>query len=133
MQTNGGSSSSPTADDNLQTSQSLRGFSEEQLSGLTLKQRGYIEKVDALHKAPLLPTKITPRTPEQIEASQKIHKRVNPGYVDLPYKSTSEMEFKYHPAPDFTRDYLKADSDIGFQKYVSQAILKGVDLRKTSH
>ena len=120
-------------DDTGQMNNSLRGFSEEELSGLTLKQRGYIEKVDALHNAPLIPTKITPRTPEQRKASQKIHKRINPGYVDLPYKSTSEMEFKYHPAPDFTRDYLKADSDIGFHTYVPQACLKGRDLRKTSH
>ena len=31
------------------------------------------------------------------------------------------------------RDFLKKDSDCKFQKYAAEAILKHVDLKKTSH
>ena len=41
--------------------------------------------------------------------------------------------FKYIPAPDFSKNFLKKDSDCGFQKYAAEALLKHVDLKKTSH
>lgn len=71
--------------------------------------------------------------PLQIEASIAIHKRTNPGYVEIPYVSTNTEAFKYIPAPDFSRHFLKKDSDCKFQKYAAEAILKHVDLKKTSH
>lgn len=69
----------------------------------------------------------------QIEASTAIHKRVNPGYVETPYRSTNTEMFNYVPPPDFSRMFLKKESDCGFQKYAAEAILKHVDLKKTSH
>ena len=62
-----------------------------------------------------------------------MHKRVNPGYVEMPYESSNARDFKFVPPPDFTREYLKADSDCAFQKFAAEAILKHVDLNKTSH
>ena len=62
-----------------------------------------------------------------------MHKRLNPGYVEMPYRSSNSLDYKYTPPPDFTREYLKADSDCQFQKFASEAILKHVDLNKTSH
>ena len=41
--------------------------------------------------------------------------------------------FNYLPPPDFSRMFLKKESDCGFQKYAAEAILKHVDLKKTSH
>ena len=112
---------------------SLSGFAPQQLAQLTKKQIGLIEKVDQLQRDPILPHPLPERAPEQIRASKNLHKRINPGFVDMAYKSSNQLDYKYLPAPDFTRDFLKAESDIGFQKYLTEAILKGVDLKKTSH
>jgi hypothetical protein len=71
--------------------------------------------------------------PSQVAASKAIHKRINPGFVDMPYQSTNSAEYKYIPAPDFSTCYLKTKSDCDFQGFAAQAILKHVDLNKTSH
>lgn len=75
----------------------------------------------------------TTRTQEQVDFSMQIHKRVNPGYVDMPYKATTANAFLYKPPPDFTRAYLKKKSDCDFQGFAAEAILKHVNLNKTSH
>ena len=51
----------------------------------------------------------------------------------MPYQSTNSLMFKYVPPPDFSRNFLKKESDCGFQKFAAEAILKHVDLKKTSH
>ena len=66
-------------------------------------------------------------------ASVEIHKRVNPGYVEMPYVSSSQRAYEYKPPPDFTKAFLKKESDCKVQKYAAEAILKHVDLKKTSH
>lgn len=75
----------------------------------------------------------TTRTDAQVAASVEIHKRVNPGYVEMPYTASSQTDFVYKPPPDFTKAFLKKESDCKFQKYAAEAILKHVDLKKTSH
>ena len=75
----------------------------------------------------------TLRSEAQVAASVEIHKRVNPGYVEMPYTASSQTDFVYKPPPDFTKAFLKKDSDCGFQKFAAEAILKHVDLKKTSH
>lgn len=69
----------------------------------------------------------------QVAASKAMHKRINPGFVEMPYQSTNSMEYKYIPAPDFSTAYLKSKSDCDFQGFAAEAILKHVDLNKTSH
>jgi hypothetical protein len=69
----------------------------------------------------------------QVAASKAMHKRINPGFVEMPYQSTNSMEYKYIPAPDFSTTYLKCKSDCDFQGFAAAAILKHVDLNKTSH
>ena len=69
----------------------------------------------------------------QKKASLEMHKRINPSYVDVPYQSNNSTDYKYTPPPDFTTAYLKKESDCGFQRYAAEAILKHVDLKKTSH
>lgn len=90
-----------------------------------------IRNIDA-RPVPIVPPG-TMRTEAQVAASVEIHKRVNPGYVDAPAVSTTSLAFKYTAPPDFSKAYLKKDSDCGFQKYAAEAILKHVDLKKTSH
>ena len=51
----------------------------------------------------------------------------------MPYKSSNAAAYSYMPPPDFTKQYLKKDSDCKFQKYAAEAILKHVDLKKTAH
>ena len=75
----------------------------------------------------------TQRAEQDVAASVEIHKRVNPGYVELPYKASTNTQFKYLPPPDFSKAYLKKKSDCDFQGFASEAILKHVDLKKTSH
>ena len=102
--------------------------------GLTPYQISLLAKVRSVCTDPInVQPRTSLRTPEQIAASQALHKRVNPGYVDIPYVSSNTLDYKYKPPPDFTREYLKADSDCKFQKYAAEAILKHVDLNKTSH
>merc|ERR1719181_1794712 len=98
--------------------------------GLTPYQKSVLEKIRSINAEPIT-TKPSgsSRTPEQVAASTDIHKRVNPGYVEMPYRSTNTMAFNYVPPPDFTRQYLKKDSDCKFQKYAAEAILKHVDLK----
>mmetsp|Transcript_75014 Transcript_75014/g.225488 ORF Transcript_75014/g.225488 Transcript_75014/m.225488 type:complete len:157 (-) Transcript_75014:380-850(-) len=103
-------------------------------ASLTPYQKSLLQKIRSIEAEPI---RVVPnasrRSAEQIEASTSIHKRVNPGFVDLPYKSTNTEMFTYLPAPDFSKNFLKKDSDCGFQKYAAEAILKHVDLKKTSH
>lgn len=103
----------------------------ELLETLTPYQRGLLETVQRLHTEPIT-TKPpgTTRSEEQVQASVQIHKRINPGYVEAPYTSTSASAFKYLPAPDFTRDHLRTSSDCRFQEYAAECILKHVDLKK---
>ena len=108
---------------------------KEQLAqGLTPYQLSLLEKVRRANTDPIVKY---PRKSERPEADQlasvEIHKRVNPGYVEMPYTSSSSTSFAYTPPPDFTKAFLKKDSDCKFQKYAAEAILKHVDLNKTSH
>jgi hypothetical protein len=102
--------------------------------GLTAYQK---KLLDTIRNMDAVPPKVNPpgstRTDEQIAASVSIHKRVNPGYVEMPYRSSTGLAFEYKPPPDFTKAFLKKDSDCKFQKYAAEAILKHVDLKKTSH
>lgn len=75
----------------------------------------------------------TRRSEKDVAASVEIHKRVNPGYVEMPYKASTEMQYRYLPPPDFSKAYLKKKSDCDFQGFATEAILKHVDLKKTSH
>lgn len=102
--------------------------------GLTPYQIQLLEKVRRVNSEPIrAEPQVSKRDSEQIAASVEIHKRINPGYVDMPMVSTNTAAFKYVPPPDFTREYAKADSDCGFQKYLDAAILKHVDLKSTAH
>ena len=103
------------------------------LETLTPYQRGLLDTVTQLHSDPITTKPSgTTRTEEQVQASVQIHKRINPGYVEEPYQSTSSTAFKYMPAPDFTRDHLRTSSDCKFQEYMAEAINKHVDLKKVS-
>lgn len=100
---------------------------------LSAKQLEILEKVHRIHREPITTEPIYQRAPHKVAASKNMHKRINPGFVDMPYYSSNELAFKYQPPPDFTRDYLKSKSDCDFQGYAAEAILKHVDLNKTSH
>lgn len=103
-------------------------------SALTDYQRSLLDKIRAIEADPIVKApQLSGRTADQVEASVQIHKRVNPGYVELPYRSSNTEQFKYIPPPDFSRNFLKKASDCGFQKFAAEAILKHVDLKKTSH
>jgi len=102
--------------------------------GLSQQHLDILHRIHAIDKDPypiVYPGSL--RTEEQIAESHGLHKRVNPGYVDMPYKSTNQEHFKYLPPPDFSKAYLKKRSDCDFQGFASEAILKHVDLKKTSH
>ena len=93
-----------------------------------------LERVRRANTDPLNISPNASKRPEEMQAaSVEMHKRVNPGFVEMPYKSSNTVDYKYVPPPDFTREYLKAESDCGFQKFAAEAILKHVDLKKTSH
>ena len=106
----------------------------ENIRGLTPFQLGLLETVRECNTKPIVksPNKST-RSPSQIAASQAIHKRVNSGYVDIPYESSNSRDFKYRFPPDFTREYLKSDSDLHFAKFAAAALKHSVPLNKTSH
>ena len=111
-------------------------FDPELMDTLTPYQQGLLHTVHRLHTDPIetkYPGPGAARTEEQIKASIQIHKRINPGYVEVPYKATTELAYTYAPAPDCTRDHLRTKSDCGFQEYMAEAIKKHVDLKKTSH
>ena len=102
--------------------------------GLTPYQMSLLERVRRANTDPLNISPNASKRPEEMQAaSVEMHKRVNPGFVEMPYKSSNTVDYKYVPPPDFTREYLKAESDCGFQKFAAEAILKHVDLKKTSH
>jgi len=102
--------------------------------GLTDYQMALLDRIRALdEKPPITNFSGTSRTAAQVASSVEIHKRVNPGYVEMPYTATSQTDFEYKPPPDFTKAFLKKKSDCDFQGYASEAILKHVDLKKTSH
>ena len=110
------------------------GISDPGSKPLTEYQKKLLDEIRAVDATPFVPINNASQRPaEAIAASQEIHKRVNPGYVEMPYVSTNVTDYTYRPPPDFTREYLKADSDCKFQKYAAEAILKHVDLKKTSH
>ena len=103
-------------------------------SNLTTYQMELLDKIRAINAVPCAANPhVTSRTETQVAASVEIHKRVNPGYVEIPYVSSNSMAYAYTPPPDFTKAFLKKDSDCKFQKYAAEAILKHVDLKKTSH
>ena len=108
---------------------------KEQLAqGLTPYQLSLLEKVRRANTDPIVKY---PRKSERPEADQlasvEIHKRVNPGYVEMPYESSNSRDYKYMAAPDFTREYLKSDSDLHFAKFAAAALTHSVPLNKTSH
>ena len=103
-------------------------------NGLTPYQVQLLDKIRNINaKPPTVAYSGSMRTEAQQAASVEIHKRVNPGYVEMPYVAGSQVDFAYKPPPDFTKAFLKKDSDCAFQKYAAEAILKHVDLKKTSH
>ena len=108
---------------------------EEMLKdGLTPYQRSLLERVRKCNTEPIIKyPRASQRSKAAQEASIEIHKRVNPGYVDIPYQSTNELAFKYLPAPGFSKAFLKKKSDCDFQGFANTAILLHVDLNKTSH
>merc|ERR1719424_1775442 len=90
-------------------------------SGLTTYQKTLLDKIRNVNAHP--PTTHysgTSRTDAQVAASVEIHKRVNPGYVEMPYTAGSQVDFAYKPPPDFTKAFLKKDSDCAFQKYAAE-------------
>ena len=110
------------------------GLAEELKDGLTPYQISLLERVRRANTDPIIAEpNASKRSPAQKAASVEMHKRLNPGYVEMPYKASSAMAFVYRPPPDFTKAFLKKDSDCKFQKYAAEAILKHVDLNKTSH
>ena len=103
-------------------------------NGLTPYQVTLLDKIRNINAVPpSVAYSGSMRTEQQVAASVEIHKRVNPGYVEMPYTASSQVDFAYKPPPDFTKAFLKKDSDCKFQKYAAEAILKHVDLKKTSH
>ena len=107
---------------------------EKSSNGLTAKQMDLLDQIRNINVPPMpIRDPATTRTAEQVSASVQIHKRVNPGYVDIPYQSTNELAFKYLPAPGFSKAFLKKKSDCDFQGFANTAILLHVDLNKTSH
>ena len=108
--------------------------SDDSSKGLTKYQMELLDKIRNIDAVPpSAEPSVTQRTAEQVAASVEIHKRVNPGYVEMPYRSSNALAYEYTPPPDFTKAFLKKDSDCKFQKYAAEAILKHVDLKKTSH
>ena len=101
---------------------------------LTEYQKQLLDTIRSISETPITAVpRVTQRSEAEVAASVTIHKRVNPGYVEMPYVSSNELAFVYKPPPDFTTAFLKKDSDCKFQKYAAEAILKHVDLKKTSH
>ena len=89
--------------------------------GLPPYQISLLEKVRKANSDPIVKyPRASQRTLAQQAASEEIHKRVNPGYCDMPYQSSNARDFKYMLPPDFTREYLKADSDCQFQKFAAR-------------
>ena len=121
-------------DDSAEGAAAAEAVHAENIRGLTPYQLGLLETVRECNTKPIVksPNKST-RSPSQIAASQAIHKRVNSGYVDIPYESSNSRDFKYRFPPDFTREYLKSDSDLHFAKFAAAALKHSVPLNKTSH
>ena len=121
-------------DDSAEGAAAAEAVHAENIRGLTPFQLGLLETVRECNTKPIVksPNKST-RSPSQIAASQAIHKRVNSGYVDIPYESSNSRDFKYRFPPDFTREYLKSDSDLHFAKFAAAALKHSVPLNKTSH
>ena len=110
------------------------GLQDVKTTPLTDYQKQLLDTIRNMDAVPPNPAPQTgSRTAEQVAASVEIHKRVNPGYVEMPYRSSTLLAYEYKPPPDFTKAFLKKDSDCKFQKYAAEAILKHVDLKKTSH
>mmetsp|Transcript_59900 Transcript_59900/g.129842 ORF Transcript_59900/g.129842 Transcript_59900/m.129842 type:complete len:132 (-) Transcript_59900:366-761(-) len=104
------------------------------MEGLSPYQQSLLKKVQTMHTEPIVTTSPgANRSPDKVNKSMQLHKRINPGYVDMPWTTSNSSEFTYRPPPDFSRDYLRASSDCKFQEYAAEAILKHVDLKKTSH
>ena len=113
------------------TAYSLPGHVTEILSP---SQQKLVDTVAKLQNDPIdVAPRCSGRSDEKINASLQIHKRINPGYVDMPCVSSSQEQFAYHPAPDFTRDYLRSSSDCKFQEFAAEALKHGMKLGKTGH
>ena len=84
--------------------------------GPSQQQLVILQQIRDIEAAPVTTTYPgSSRTVEQIEFSQNLHKRVTPGYVDMPYSTTNGQAYKYIPPPDFSKAYLKKKSDCNFQ------------------
>ena len=109
-------------------------IAKEMKDGLTPYQQALLDRVRRANTDPIVCyARKSMRPQKDIEASQEIHKRVNPGYVEMPYESSNTRDYKYKPPPDFTREYMKADSDLHFAKFAAAALMHSVPLNKTSH
>ena len=101
---------------------------------LTATQRDLLVKIHRIKSEPIVTTHGgTTRSDEDVATSRNINKRINPGYVDMPYRSSNSVNYAYVPPVSFSRAFLKKESDCGFQKYAAAAILSGVNLKKTGH
>ena len=109
------------------------GLSDTNSKPLTAYQKQLLDTIRNIDATPFQPAPVPSRSAPHVAASVEIHKRVNPGYVEMPYRATTELAFEYKPAPGFTKAFLKKKSDCDFQGFAAEAILKHVDLKKTSH
>ena len=68
--------------------------------GLTDYQKSLLDRIRNINKEPMdIHANTTQRSPQQIAESIEIHKRVNPGYVDMPYTSSNTLDFKVRRPP----------------------------------
>ncbi len=81
-----------------------------------------------------------PQACPHLARSLAMHKRINPGYVDIPYVSTHQSDYVHadfnafnHAGFGAEREFLKRPSDAKFGKFLDEAVKKHVDLKKTSH
>eukprot|EP00316_Scyphosphaera_apsteinii_P026243 CAMPEP_0119312572 /NCGR_PEP_ID=MMETSP1333-20130426/26890_1 /TAXON_ID=418940 /ORGANISM="Scyphosphaera apsteinii, Strain RCC1455" /LENGTH=138 /DNA_ID=CAMNT_0007317215 /DNA_START=40 /DNA_END=456 /DNA_ORIENTATION=+ len=104
------------------------------VDGLSEFQQSMLDKVSQIHSTPITTKPSgTNRSAEDVASSVNMHKRINPGFVELPWKTSNEEQFKYQAPPDFSKDYMKVPSDANFGLYLDEAIRKHVDLKKTAH
>ena len=80
-------------------------LAEELKDGLTPYQISLLERVRRANTDPIIAEpNASKRSPAQKAASVEMHKRLNPGYVEMPYESSNTRDYKYKPPPDFTRE-----------------------------
>ena len=75
----------------------------EDSTSLTQKQAGLVEEIETILSEPLAPAVPPPqRSPERTRASKELHKRTNPAFVDLPYRSRRPLSL-LHAVPQPTK------------------------------